>query len=344
MSSSMKIIKRLVYGCCVVIGCVAAPLYAQDTQEAAERKLFAVINGEEVELTYYVQSLRDAGKNRFYHGRAPEAEIKAFKYEVGQELINTTLLLQESDRRGIEADGAWVEARYSKLIDRFSKHPKWEEDKDRLKRDVHDRLDKQSRLKILEDQVKDVATPAEAELEAYYQQHSDKFTSPGRFRASTILLKVEPWAPQDAWESAKAEAERILKDIKGGADFAEMAAIYSQDPSADEGGDLGYQHEGMLGETVQNVLNELQEGEMSGVVQLLEGYAIFKLIKRDQPVLNPLSTVRERAQELWLREARDKSLKNLLRELRGKAVIKIIDPIYLELMAGRAAAVEQEEK
>ena len=318
--------------------------FTQETKQVTSDDLFAMVNGEAISLQRYVQALRNAAKNRFYHGKTPEAEVNAFKLEVGQELINTTLLLQEVKRRNIQADKPWVEERYQRLIEKYQKHPKWEEDKEVLMVDLRDRLNKQSQLKSLEKEVKNIPQPTQAQLQDYYKKHPEMFTTPGRFRVSSILLKVEPWAPPETWAAAEAEAQRIAKEIREGADFAEMAALYSQDSSADEGGDLGYLHRGMLGTTPEAVIDGLQPGEVSEVTQLLEGFALFKLVSREASVLNELSTVKDRAAELWLREAKDTAYNQLLKSLRTKADIEIVDPIYLELQAQEQEVANTESK
>lgn len=343
MSQSFRVIKSSYRGISIILlSLTCAMVFAQEQKKVASDDLFALVNGEPIRLQNYVQALRNAARNRFYHGKAPEAEVNRFKYEAGQELINTTLLLQEANRRHIQADKVWVEGRYARLIEKYKKHPKWEEDKEVLMTDLKDRLNKQSQLSSLEKEIKNIARPTQEQLETYYEKHPDKFTSPGRFRVSTILLKVEPWAQAEAWEAAKTEASRIAKEIREGAEFAEMAALYSQDSSADEGGDLGYLHRGMLGETSEAVLEALQPGQVSEVTQLLEGFALFKLVAREPSVLNKLSDVKDRAEELWLRQERESAYKQTLQALRVQADMEIKDPIYLNLQAQETELAQTE--
>jgi hypothetical protein len=336
------IIKRLSGSLLAGLFLLPSLTFGQASEELEAKDLFAVVNGEEIGLDSYQYSIANAGKKRFYHGKAPENELEAFKYEVGQGLINTTLLLQEAARQEIPIDREWVESRLETLIERFKRDPRWEKDKDTVISDLRDRLGKQSRLNALEEKAKEIAPPTDAQIEGYYLKHPDKFTTPGRIRVSNILLKVAPWAPQDAWESAKALAERLEKDIRNGADFAEIAREFSQDQTADEGGDMGYLHMGMLGDSVENALAELKVGEMTKPIQLLEGYGLFRLVDREPAKLNELSEVKERAAQLWLREAKEKAYQNLLDTLREKSSVEIKDAKYLELI-GKYEDQPQEE-
>jgi peptidyl-prolyl cis-trans isomerase D len=82
--------------------------------------------------------------------------------------------------------------------------------------------------------------PSEAELRRVYLNDQDKFRTPERVQARHILLKTTEKSPAEV-DKVKTKAEDLLKQIKGGADFAELARKNSDDPgSAVKGGDLGW--------------------------------------------------------------------------------------------------------
>ena len=64
-----------------------------------------------------------------------------------------------------------------------------------------------------------------ADIERAYNNNIEQYTTPEQVRASHILLKTE--GKDDA--AVKAKAEELLKQAKGGADFAELAKKYSED-------------------------------------------------------------------------------------------------------------------
>ena len=74
-------------------------------------------------------------------------------------------------------------------------------------------------------QAKVVVPPGD--IERYYQQNIQQYSTPEQVRASHILLKTE--GKDDA--AVKAQAEAVLKQVKSGADFAELAKKYSEDES-----------------------------------------------------------------------------------------------------------------
>jgi parvulin-like peptidyl-prolyl isomerase len=126
----------------------------------------------------------------------------------------------------------------------------------------------------------------------------------------------------------------LVRQLRQGADFAELARLHSQDASAEAGGDLGYLHRGMLGSTAEQALAPLAPGEVSEPVRLLEGIAIFALRERRTPRLSPLAEVRARAAELCRRERSDQARRALLARLRAGAHIEVPDPGYRVLLAG----------
>lgn len=307
---------------------VTAPALAADESG----QLFARINGQPLSMETYAQGLRNAGRNRFYHGTPPEDEVRQFRWQVGQELIDTMLMLQEAERLGIAADAEWTGQELTRLVKRFSRDPRWEENQALVTEDLRLRLQRKSLLSQLEKRWKEaVDAPNAQQLLEYYRSNPDKFTSPGRDHVRSILLKVDPSSGQEVWQQTRLLAESLKLRLDEGGDFAELASEFSQDPSAESGGDMGYLHQGMLGETAQQAIDALQPGETTPVVQLLEGYALFRLIDRESPSVNPLERVRERATELWLRQARESARKEQVRRLRERARIEILDPQYRAL-------------
>lgn len=114
-------------------------------------------------------------------------------------------------------------------------------------------------------------------------------------KASHILFKFG--TPENK-DSAKAEAEKVLKQIKGGADFTEMAAKHSEDKSnSDKGGDLGFFGKGMMVPEFDKVAFATNVGEVSSLVETQFGYHIIKVtdkksedLKYSEIKLNPSIT------------------------------------------------------
>lgn len=302
-----------------------------EASQTATPAVFARVNGQEILEATYRAALRTGARQRFYHGRPPEAEVVEFRREIGERLVEERLLHQEALRRGIEPDSAWVDSELDKLVERYSSKPGWQTDNAELMASLKLGLEERSRIDQLEEELGAVAPPTEQQLESYYRSHTEAFTSPEQVRISTILLKVEPWAPSEVWEERKREAELIAERLRQGADFSELAREHSDDESAARGGDMGYQHRGMLGGQIEAVVDNMTQGEVSAPTVILEGVAIVRLDDRMPPRLNPLAMVRERAEGLWLRESRVRARTEAIAELRREAQVSFTDSAYFEL-------------
>ena len=121
------------------------------------------------------------------------------------------------------------------------------------------------------------------------------------------------------------KAESLLKKIRKGDSFEELARIHSGDESAVNGGHMGYIHIGMLGTPAQKVLNIMEPGEVSEPVVLLEGVAIFRLNGVKEANLNTFEDVQESARDLLMREMGEKAWKDLQTSVRKSADVKFSD-------------------
>jgi peptidyl-prolyl cis-trans isomerase C len=120
----------------------------------------------------------------------------------------------------------------------------------------------------------------EEEAKKYYDENAKQIE---RVRASHILIIPDPNSdPNKAKAEAKAKAENLLKQIKDGADFAELAKANSGDTySAVRGGDLGFFGRGrMVPPAFEEAAFALKPGQVSDIVETQSGYHIIKVTDR----------------------------------------------------------------
>jgi len=87
---------------------------------------------------------------------------------------------------------------------------------------------------------RDKVEVSQEEIKTYYEVNIDDFLMQEQVRARHILIKVSPDADSQGVEEARNRAEEILALAKKGEDFASLAKKYSEGPTAEKGGDLGY--------------------------------------------------------------------------------------------------------
>lgn len=135
---------------------------------------------------------------------------------------------------------------------------------------------------------------SETEIELYYSQNLYRFENPERFKVRHILFSTMDKS-EDEDEAAREKAEAVLEQLRGGADFAELAQEHSEDPgNADNGGDLGWVTRGMMDPAFEEASFALQTGELSvAPVKSDFGYHLIRLDDRESGSVKPLSEVRE---------------------------------------------------
>jgi peptidyl-prolyl cis-trans isomerase D len=153
------------------------------------------------------------------------------------------------------------------------------------------------------------------DIERAYNSGIDQYTTPEQVRASHILLKTE--GKDDA--AVKAKAEEVLKQAKGGADFAELAKKYSEDDSnAKNGGDLDYFGRGRMVPEFDQAVFAMQPGQISDLVKTQYGYHIIKLTDRKASTTKPLSDVRQQINDQMAFERAQAQAADLAQKLESQ--------------------------
>jgi hypothetical protein len=307
---------------------LSAPSRAAEVDASASDRgqaLFANVGSQDITQAEYQAALARAFRERFYHGRPPAADIEAVRREVADELIDRTLLLQEAGRRGLRPDAGSIDETLAGYDRRYGTNPDWQTRRETMLASLKTRLEEDDLLRRLEGDVRRVAPPSQKQVKAFYEANPDKFTEPKRQRVSVILLRVDPSSPNAAWDAAKEEGQTLVDRLRGGADFSELARIHSSDRSAEQGGDMGYLHQGMLTEGAQQAVDALPVGAVSDPVRVLQGIAIFRVDERLPERRRSFEDVQARARELWLRDQGERAWEGLKARLREATKVKIYD-------------------
>lgn len=133
----------------------------------------------------------------------------------------------------------------------------------------------------------------ESALRSYYDANRDQFRTPERVKVRHILIKTME-KPKEQEEALKKKAEDLLKQIKGGADFAELAKKNSEDTiSAVKGGDLDWVARGQTVKPFEDAAFALQPKQISDVVKSEFGFHIIQTLEKEQARLQPFDEVKD---------------------------------------------------
>lgn len=302
---------------------------AEPWPEAAARAepAFALVDGTPVTAAQYDAQLTLAIRDKFYHRRPPEDQLRSLRREVGDSLIDRILLLAEAKRRGLTPDPEKLRQSVAKFEEHNRANPRWQEAREQLLPTLEQELGDNALLAQIEESARQTPESTPEQLRQYYDEHRDTFTEPERVRLSIILLKVDPGLAQPEKAKILEQVKALHARLAAGEDFAALAKEHSGDVTAPNGGDMGYVHRGMLGEEVHEKLEALSLGAFSEPIVLMEGVAILRLDERIAPQLKSLEDSRERAVKLWQREESDRLWQQLKTSLRKAAKVEILDAI-----------------
>ncbi len=145
--------------------------------------------------------------------------------------------------------------------------------------------------------------PSDADLQRLYSQNSEAFRTPERVRARHILLKTQG-KPASEEAAIKAKGDSLLKQIKGGADFAKLAKENSEDPgSGANGGDLGdWITHGQMVPEFDKAIFSLKPGETSDLVKTQYGFHIVQTLARQDAGLRTLAEVKGELTAQWKKQ------------------------------------------
>ena len=114
-------------------------------------------------------------------------------------------------------------------------------------------------------------------IKEYYEQNAQLFTQPPQRKAAHILIKASEDDSDQIHEEKFAKANEVLAMAKSGSDFAEVAKEYSEGPSRESGGDLGFFEQGQMVPAFDEAVFSMAKGEISDIVKTQFGYHIILL-------------------------------------------------------------------
>ncbi len=208
-------------------------------------------------------------------------------------LIVRELIFQEALRRGIDKDKETID-----FIEEMKK------------RVIVD--------KFFKKEVDQKTQVSDEEIKKFFDDNPEEAKTPDEVRASHILLKT------------REEADMVLKKVKQGAKFEDLAKKFSMDPGSKEaGGDLGFFSQGMMVPEFDSVAFKLNVGEVSDIVQSRFGFHIIKLLEKKEGKQKSIDESKPEIEKKLLGQKRKDKFDTLVADLKAKAKISINNDLLL---------------
>ncbi len=139
---------------------------------------------------------------------------------------------------------------------------------------THDQLTIQQ---LLEREINNRVNVTDSEVSHFLENPQSRADMDVTYHLSHILIGIPESASPEAIQAAKKRAEDILRQLKAGADFEQIAVSYSQGADALKGGSLGWKKPGELPELFLGALKSMSPGDISEILRSPNGFHILKL-------------------------------------------------------------------
>jgi len=282
--------------------------------------------------------------------------------DVLRDLIDQQLLLEKGKDLGISGDTDLIkqldQMRKSMNLDSMEALEKeaekqgisWEDFKQTQRNQIITR-------KVIGQEVGGHLALSKEEEEQFYEQHKNEMEQPESIRLSEILVTAKAPAPtapnpsepkgvgaasetpldqaakqvpdEAAQAAAQAKANDLLKQIRGGANFEDIAKKNSDGPSAADGGALGVFKRGQLAKQLEDTTFAMKVGDVTDVIQTKQGYVILKVLDHQQAGIPPFKDALPKIEDALYYEKLQPALRSYLTKLREDAYIDV-KPGYVD--------------
>lgn len=351
----MGVMKKL---CVLIIALACLPALAGDQ---VVEEIVCRVNNQIITRSEFNRSkdqLRDEVKQQ-----DPNDADKAYsakEKDVLRDLIDQQLLLERGKDLGITGETDLVkrldEMRKQMKLDSMEALEKaaeqqgisWEDFKQQQKNQLITQ-------KVIGEEVSSKLSITKEEAQKFYDEHKNEMQQPEFIRLAEILVApktasvtpesrpagspAEPSKPQDeaatqaedaaALAAAQAKAEDLLKQIRGGANFEDIAKKYSDGPSAADGGALGMFKRGQLAKELEDTTFSMKSGDVTDVIRTKQGYVILKVLEHQQAGIPTLKQAMPKVEDALYYEKLQPALRAYLTKLREDAYIKLA-PGYVD--------------
>jgi len=154
-------------------------------------------------------------------------------------------------------------------------------------------------------------------IEKFYRENEDKFRINDQIKLRMIVIEKS----RNSADPLRLGRE-ILAKLDDGADFAEMASVYSDGSQAREGGSWGWVDRKVLREDLAELAFSMPEGKRSDLIEKPEGVYIMLVEEVRQAHVRPIEEVREEIERTLVTNEKNRLHKQWLERLRKKAFVR----------------------
>lgn len=284
----------------------------------------AKVNGATIDAI----ELRRARKVLLRGQPAPDGQQAAVDKQALEQLLSAELLYQAAAKMEVKDMDKLVDEKLAQGKARFANEQDFAKAIKDLEMDEKDLRDYTRRDLLISKFVESTIVPkvkvTEEDARKFYDQNPDKFTRSESVRASHILIGTDSNTSAEDKKKAREKAEKLRKDLVGGADFAKLAKDNSTCPSSQQGGDLGSFGKGQMVPPFEQAAFAMKPGEISDVVETQFGYHIIKLTEKKPAESVSFKEAQARIEEYLKGQKVNSAVMDYVAEARKSAKIEIL--------------------
>ena len=280
-----------------------------------------IVNSERIEdreVLEEAERLRPSYEQVFANTAEAEREAQLMDWSKDN-VIERVLLRQEARKNGGEIPASEVDEALGRIKERYEKpedlHKDFKVDSDEKVREMIELQMKVERK--INDIHAAVPEPSEADIREFYDQNREQFMTGEQVRVAHIVKYVN-WQTDEA--TAQQAVTQARQEILGGAPFEAVVDKYTD--CGDSGGDLGYVTKGQMVEEFEDVVFNLNPGQVSDVFRTRFGFHVAKVYDRRDQSIPALSEVKSQIIERVSEQMKEQALGDYLDELRSKATVQ----------------------
>lgn len=272
------------------------------------------------------QSALDARVELARKDPAAPPDVKKVRIAVLEQMIREKLVQDKAEALDLTATDAEVDESLERVKEQYGM--KNDADFDRALTAngmTRETLRTQLRQSILTNKVlsREVSTTlTDDAIRTEYERVKDKlYVVPEKARISEILVRFTPFEASSR-DAARGKIQEAQKRLQAGTPFADVAREFSDGPTRDRGGDLGFVSKGDLAPELDQAVFG---GDLSRPVETRDAIHLVAVTERVKAGFRPFDEVKEEIRKKMSEELYDKKFEDYLRDLRKAAFVQIFD-------------------
>jgi len=302
-----------------------------ETKKNQKEEKVAVANGAPIDKGEFNGEVFLIQKTVLGLGKPLSCEqVSSIRREVLESMIRRELLYQAARKSGIKSDENAINKDINSLKQQFSGEIEYKNELSR--RGINEevlraRMVRNSLVqKYVDKEFTGKVKVTDKEIQDYYQKNIDLLKQPFQMRISHVFIQSDAKNSDSRKKELRGKAEKILKNLKDDQDFADLAREYSDGPTKNNGGDLGYLRKGQLEKQFESKVLALKKGEITDIIETEYGFHIFKVTDIKPETILAYENVKEKVKKFLADEKTKQEADEYARKLREKSDVKILLP------------------